>query len=62
MGSLIIPLSPFKNGGNCKELLLKSPFETGGFRGFKNLQTKGFMANATTKENRACRKKRKKLF
>jgi hypothetical protein len=27
------PLPPFKKGGNCKELLLKSPFEKGGFRG-----------------------------
>jgi hypothetical protein len=27
------PLPPFRKGGNCKELLLKSPFEKGGFRG-----------------------------
>ena len=34
MGSLIIPpLPPFKTGGNCKELLLKSPFDQEGFRG-----------------------------
>jgi hypothetical protein len=30
MGSLIIPL---RKGGNFKELLLKSPFEKGRFRG-----------------------------
>jgi hypothetical protein len=33
MGSLIIPLPPFDKGGNYTELLLKSPFEKGGFRG-----------------------------
>jgi hypothetical protein len=27
------PPAPFKNRGNYKELLLKSPFEKGGFRG-----------------------------
>jgi hypothetical protein len=33
MESLIIPLPPFKEGGNYKEFLFKSPFEKGGFRG-----------------------------
>jgi hypothetical protein len=34
MGSLIIPPAPLeKRGGNYKELLLKSPFKKGGFRG-----------------------------
>jgi hypothetical protein len=32
------PLPPFKKGGKCKELLLKSPFFKGGFR---NLQKEG---------------------
>jgi hypothetical protein len=33
MGSLIIPPAPLeKRGGNYKELLLKSPFEKGGFK------------------------------
>ncbi len=27
------PCPPLKKGGNCKELLSKSPFEKGGFRG-----------------------------
>ena len=27
------PQPPFNKGGNYKELLLKSPFEKGGFRG-----------------------------
>jgi len=27
------PLPPFNKGGNYKELLLKSPFDKGGFRG-----------------------------
>jgi hypothetical protein len=27
------PWPPVKKRGNCKELLLKSPFEEGGFRG-----------------------------
>jgi len=27
------PCPPLKKGGNYKELLLKSPFEKGGFRG-----------------------------
>jgi hypothetical protein len=27
------PSPPFKKGGNCKELLLKSPFGKGGFNG-----------------------------
>ena len=35
------PCPPLKKGGNYKELLLKSPFEKGGFRGFENLQTEG---------------------
>jgi len=26
------PCPPLKKGGNCKELLLKYPFEKGGFR------------------------------
>jgi hypothetical protein len=32
------PCPPLKKGGNCKKLLLKSPFEKGGF---DNLQTEG---------------------
>jgi hypothetical protein len=32
-GILILPPSHFKKGGNYKELLGKSPFEKGGFRG-----------------------------
>jgi hypothetical protein len=32
------PCPPLKKGGNYKELLLKSPFEKGGF---KNLQSEG---------------------
>jgi hypothetical protein len=31
------PCPPLRKGGNCKELLLKSPFEKGGF---ENLQKK----------------------
>jgi hypothetical protein len=27
------PCPPLKEGGNCEELLLKSPFEAGGLRG-----------------------------
>ena len=35
------PLPPFKKRGNCKELLLKSPFAKGDLGGFENLQTEG---------------------
>jgi len=50
MGSLIIPPAPLKKkGGNYKELLLKSFFGKGGFRGdFRTSNWKEFMANAIT--------------
>ena len=41
------PPPPFRKGGNYKELLLKSPFEKGGFGGFgKTSKRKEFMGNA----------------
>ena len=30
---MLIPLTPLEKRGNYKELLVKSPFEKGGFRG-----------------------------
>jgi hypothetical protein len=44
---IIIPPTPFKKGVNYKELLLKSPFEKGGF---KNLQAERIYGKRYTDE------------
>jgi hypothetical protein len=39
------PLPPFKKGGIFRKLLLKSPFDNGGFRGIYNLQLERIYGN-----------------